>query len=254
MSRSLAPFCGAAIAALASVSNAQTIEVEVLGHVISNYASGGLVFGDVEVGDPVSMSYSIDAADAISAPTAPHRRGYVVDLASFEMTVGGVDVPLYPQPTPFYLVLEVDPDTPYSKLHLSHDLEQPFDIGMGLNGPSGFPLMLGNGYWLNEGLITTLDIATAAGSYDLDDYLSSGWGFDTGFQQYIDFSPVSMTIHVVNDCPTDVDASGTTDVADLVAVLLAWGACGACDEDVTGDGLVDVQDVIAVLTAWGACG
>ena len=55
-------------------------------------------------------------------------------------------------------------------------------------------------------------------------------------------------------CPADVNGDGTVDVADLVAVLLGWGACRGCPEDVTGDGFVDVQDLVQVINDWGDCG
>ncbi|MHC4947266.1 MAG: hypothetical protein ACYTG1_03255 [Planctomycetota bacterium] len=48
-----------------------------------------------------------------------------------------------------------------------------------------------------------------------------------------------------------MDGSGTVDVGDLLAVLGAWGPCGAaCPADVNGDGTVDVTDLLAVLAAW----
>ena len=56
--------------------------------------------------------------------------------------------------------------------------------------------------------------------------------------------------------PQDVNGDGTVDVADVVAVILAWGACplpppGDCPADVNGDGLIDVGDLVAVILAWG---
>ncbi len=54
-------------------------------------------------------------------------------------------------------------------------------------------------------------------------------------------------------CTGDVDGSGTVDVVDLLAVLVAWGPCEGCPEDTDGNGVVDVVDLLAVLVAWGAC-
>ena len=53
------------------------------------------------------------------------------------------------------------------------------------------------------------------------------------------------------DCGGDVDCSGTVDVADLIAMLTAWGPCPDCPEDVDGSGVVNVADLVALLTAWG---
>jgi hypothetical protein len=54
--------------------------------------------------------------------------------------------------------------------------------------------------------------------------------------------------------PGDVDGDGVVDVDDLVAVILAWGACPAppasCAADFDGDGSVEVDDLIAVILNW----
>jgi hypothetical protein len=42
------------------------------------------------------------------------------------------------------------------------------------------------------------------------------------------------------------------DVADLLALLAAWGQNGG-PEDVNGDGVVDVADLLQLLAAWGPC-
>ncbi|MHC4910952.1 MAG: hypothetical protein ACYTF9_14690 [Planctomycetota bacterium] len=54
-------------------------------------------------------------------------------------------------------------------------------------------------------------------------------------------------------CAADVDGSGTVDVADLTAVIIAWGRCNDCPEDIDGSGAVDVADLVEVITNWGAC-
>jgi outer membrane protein assembly factor BamB len=60
-------------------------------------------------------------------------------------------------------------------------------------------------------------------------------------------------LFVETTCPADLDGSGVVDVADLLQMLGAWGACGDCIEDLNGDGAVDVADLLAILAAWGAC-
>ena len=61
-------------------------------------------------------------------------------------------------------------------------------------------------------------------------------------------------------CPTDLDASGGTDVDDLIAVILDWNCgvqapadCGTCSGDADGDADTDVDDLISIVLAWGAC-
>ncbi len=61
----------------------------------------------------------------------------------------------------------------------------------------------------------------------------------------------------VNVCPTDINGDGTTNVLDLIDLLLCFGqpAIPGCEsEDVNGDGAVNVPDLIALLLAFGtAC-
>jgi hypothetical protein len=56
-----------------------------------------------------------------------------------------------------------------------------------------------------------------------------------------------------SDCPGDVTGDGEVDVADVVEVIVSWGACSGCAADVTGDGQVNVQDLVEVLVHWGMC-
>ena len=61
------------------------------------------------------------------------------------------------------------------------------------------------------------------------------------------------------DCPADIAPfdrpDGTVNVADLLAIISAWGSCtpGNCPADVNGDATVNVADLLAVINGWGAC-
>jgi hypothetical protein len=55
------------------------------------------------------------------------------------------------------------------------------------------------------------------------------------------------------ECPTDVNADGTTDFADVLAVISAWGACAECAADIDGDGTVAFADLFLLLAGWGPC-
>lgn len=52
--------------------------------------------------------------------------------------------------------------------------------------------------------------------------------------------------------PGDVDGDGLVGLSDLLAVLAAWGPCGAgaCPADLDGDGIVGLGDLLEVLAAW----
>lgn len=57
-------------------------------------------------------------------------------------------------------------------------------------------------------------------------------------------------------CPADLDRSGAMDVADLVAILEAWGPCPEgswCPEDLDRSRDVGVADLLVVLATWGPC-
>jgi hypothetical protein len=53
-------------------------------------------------------------------------------------------------------------------------------------------------------------------------------------------------------CPADVDGNSNVDIADLLAVIAAWGTNNAA-ADVNNDGTVNITDLLAVIAAWGKC-
>ncbi|MBL9149130.1 MAG: hypothetical protein JNM94_10600 [Phycisphaerae bacterium] len=56
------------------------------------------------------------------------------------------------------------------------------------------------------------------------------------------------------DCPTDLNADGVTNGADMGILLGAWGTPGgASGADINDDGTVDGADLSTVLGAWGPC-
>ncbi len=54
-------------------------------------------------------------------------------------------------------------------------------------------------------------------------------------------------------CPADLDGDGTVAVADLLALLGAWGPNPGHPADLDGDGSVAVPDLLVLLAAWGPC-
>lgn len=61
------------------------------------------------------------------------------------------------------------------------------------------------------------------------------------------------TQHAPAPCPSDFDANGATDFADLLALLSVWGVCDGCPEDLDASGAVDFPDLLALLSAFGPC-
>lgn len=60
---------------------------------------------------------------------------------------------------------------------------------------------------------------------------------------------LDLVVEIEDSNSADINGDGVVDVADLVEVILAWGAC-ACPADVNGDGIVDVSDLVEVIIAW----
>ncbi len=58
-------------------------------------------------------------------------------------------------------------------------------------------------------------------------------------------------------CPADINGDHSVNVADLLSVISAWGACPAppatCPADINHDLQVNVADLLTVISTWGAC-
>jgi len=51
--------------------------------------------------------------------------------------------------------------------------------------------------------------------------------------------------------PADTTGDGMVNVADLLAMINAWGACTGCPADVNADNAVNVADLLLVINGWG---
>ncbi|MDP7008638.1 MAG: S8 family serine peptidase [Phycisphaerales bacterium] len=52
-------------------------------------------------------------------------------------------------------------------------------------------------------------------------------------------------------CTSDCNGDGLVNVADILAIIDAWGSEDGCDTN--GDGLTNVVDLLDVVGSWGAC-
>lgn len=62
----------------------------------------------------------------------------------------------------------------------------------------------------------------------------------------------------VQPCPADINGDHSVNVADLLSVISAWGACQSCPatpcpSDINHDCSVNVADLLTVISSWGAC-
>ena len=66
--------------------------------------------------------------------------------------------------------------------------------------------------------------------------------------------PLLCTQVICEGCATDTNTDRTTDVQDLVNVILDWGTAGRKHGgDVNGDRFVDFIDLDLVVVNWGPC-
>jgi len=70
-----------------------------------------------------------------------------------------------------------------------------------------------------------------------------GFGFRQG-------QPGRRAFKLTPVAPEDFNADGAVDVADLLALLGAWGPCVGCPEDLNDDDVVDVNDLLQLLAAF----
>ena len=77
--------------------------------------------------------------------------------------------------------------------------------------------------------------------------LFSFGGGCTGVANYV----ATIELAEAAACPSDFDASGSVDAADLAVLLGQWGGPGSADLDASGT--VDAADLAVLLGAWGAC-
>ncbi len=130
--------------------------------------------------------------------------------------------------------------------------------------PGGVGLAANTSYWVVLRSIsgqfnwawTSVNTGTGAGFKNLwavsDDAGAAWWFHDIYTTQ------MSVTVDL---CAGDVTGNGGVDVADLLAVISAWGACATCTPatcpaDIApagGNCVVDVQDLLSVISHWGGC-
>lgn len=124
------------------------------------------------------------------------------------------------------------------------------DIALGgqltLRMLNGFSPGVGDSY-------TIIDGATLSGAFTALDLERPG----PGRNWKVVYDNVNARVRlVVNACVADVTNNGAVDVADLLSVITAWGACAnpvSCPSDVNDDNQVNVADLLSVINGWGTC-
>lgn len=206
---------GVAIGAMAGsvgVAEAEIVLVEIAGTVEFNQVAAPPI-GSLTAGTAVVLSFLVDSDDFANSPTYP-TRGYVIDQASFSLAGGGVSVGLQsPFPAgevPYFVIRNDDPAVDGFFIARSVD----FPIGVPL-GQAGFFERFSQDFSVTYGggLLESLDILDAVGTYAYDGLTNYNWTIEDG-----PFSPVSIGFESISISVVPAPAT--------VAMLLLGGACG----------------------------
>ena len=145
---------------------------------------------------------------------------------------------------------------------------EPLVLGFdstGFNGATG--AYMTNGVWFvtPDDPLASIGAGTALGHRFLSVSVEGGQGLEvtTNVQWFDGAGFVHETRNIYwnneglggggDDCLTDVDGNGSTEVGDILEMIGQWGACGGCSGDLNADGYVNVTDLLEVIAAWGPC-
>jgi len=147
-------------------------------------------------------------------------------------------------------------------------IAEPLFLGFdsaGFNSAAG--INMDNGIWfvLPDDPMASLGAGTTLGHRLVSISVSSGQGVEilTNIQWFDGANVVHENRNIYwnniglggggNDCPTDIDGSGATDVGDILEMISQWGSCTGCSGDLNSDGAVNVTDLLEVIGGWGPC-
>lgn len=161
----------AALTLLACGAMAETVTIEFIGSVEYNQVNQG-IFADVNSGDAVYATFNVDSDVFEESPGGYGVRGYNVDLASFQLTIGAVGpvALLNPQPddeTTYFSLRNDDPAV--DGFFIANDIDWDYVLPK-LEVPGGIDPYF-NFHWTvgyTGDTFSSLDILDALGSYDYD--------------------------------------------------------------------------------------
>jgi hypothetical protein len=131
------------------------------------------------------------------------------------------------------LLSQYDPANP-------DDPGTPFTASIAVTGLPGTTFQWSRWAMRGQDPFVPLEVTTSQGTvFRRDDVQVTGNTFEAWILRF---------------CPSDVDDTGTTDVEDLLILLMGWGEVEALTPgDITLDGTIDIQDLLAILSSWGSC-
>ena len=161
------------------VGQIETVEVTAFGVVEFNQITAPPL-GDVNPGDQVVMTFLLDPDVFIDSTTYP-TRGYVIDPASFVLTLGttvmSLQDPFPPGLTPYFVLRDNDPVVDGFFVATSVD----FPVGVPINQTGVFDQFAAN-YSVTYGgdALVSLDILDALGIYNFTGLTVFHWTVDDG--------------------------------------------------------------------------
>lgn len=180
---------------MTATAGAELVQVDIYGVVAGNSISFG-EFANVNAGDAVHVSFSLDSTLFVDSPNFPVR-GYQILQDSFTFQAGSVSVGLAnPFPagqTPFFVVRDNDPAV--DGFYLSTNVDFPF--GVPVNAAAALSDYFSASFEVSypQDTLSSLDILDALGTYDLTGLSLFSFGLlDASFEpMFIDYQMMTIT-------------------------------------------------------------
>ena len=232
----------ALLAAACTAATAQPVSVEVRGEVGFNVIGGNQ--SGVATGDPVLMTFLLDATDFVDSPNFP-TRGYEIDPSSFELSVGGNPITLVdPQPfgPAFFVIRNDDPAVDGFLVSRNIDLPQPVTADVPGLPTHDLDFMV----TYPETTVPSLDLLDAVGDYDFTGISVFNWTVGRFGGIGAEYIYESMTIRVVGPGCNAADIAepyGVLDLACIQAFVTGFVAQDPIADIAAPFGVYDLADV-----------
>jgi hypothetical protein len=185
-----------ALALASGAAHGEMVLVEIAGTVEFNQVSAPPI-GSLTAGTAVVLSFLLDSDDFVNSPNYP-TRGYAIDQASFSLAGGGVSVGLQsPFPggeVPYFVIRNDDPAV--DGFFIARSVDFPIGVPLGQTGffdtfSQDFSVTYGGG------LLESLDILDAVGTYGFGGLKGYNWTIDDGPASPVSIGFESISISVV---------------------------------------------------------